>query len=114
MDPSDVGQRRFDEGNKDGAVDTVPMVPKSSDEIDPKPKESKPKNRSLRRGPDAEIVLNLQLPNRNKAYEFRHARTPVKLDYLAKIGLGDKKFITFYRNALKNPSLCITIPPIGP
>jgi hypothetical protein len=107
---SDEGRWRFEEGRKDGAIDAEPTLPNAPDEIDPHPKKKKSKllsKQSLRRGPDAEIALNPVLPTRFEAYEFRHARPTVKLDYLVKIGLGDKKFITFYRNALKDPSLCI-------
>jgi hypothetical protein len=71
----------------------------------------KPTKKNLRRG-DAEIVVAPELPTRfeNMVDESRGraaARPTAKLDYLVKIGLGDKRYITFYRNALKDPSICV-------
>jgi hypothetical protein len=82
--------------------------------MEPNPKKKTkmpPSKRSLRRGPDAEILLNPVLPTRfedvvDESHK-RPKRPTQRCDFLVKMGLGDIEHLTWYRNALQDPSICI-------
>jgi hypothetical protein len=116
MDLSDAGLWRFNEGNKDGAIDAEPTLPNSSDEIDPNPKKKTkmPSKRSLRRG-DGEILLNPVIPTRfeDVVAEDLPGGTP-RIDMLIRLGLGDMKKIWYYRNAIKDPPTANKNPTLRP
>jgi hypothetical protein len=90
--------------------DTVVANPELKDPKDPDPKTKLPKKRILKRG-KGEIELHPELPTRFEGVidEGRRtaARPTQKCDFLVKTGLGDIKHLTWYRNALRNPSICV-------
>jgi hypothetical protein len=108
---SEAGQRRFNEGKSEGAIDARPEIDTDSPDRDPNPRKSKkrPSKLSLRRGPDASIEIDPILPTRFESYESRRERPTQKCDYLCKIGLAgdDLKHLTWYRTVLKDPDVCI-------
>jgi hypothetical protein len=70
-----------------------------------------PSKRSLRRGPDADIVINSVLATR---FEDRIAEDRaggiVCVDYLIRCGLGDVKRIFYYRAAIRYPEVAVRNP----
>jgi hypothetical protein len=107
-----AGQHRFDEG-KDGVIDTKPEISLSGNEVDPNPKKSKklPSKLSLRRGPDAEILIDPIVATRFEdvvAESHKRPKRPTqRCDFLVKMGLGDIEHLTWYRNALQDPFICV-------
>jgi hypothetical protein len=117
---SESGRWRFGLGlfEKDAdAVELHPVLPDrpSDKELAPHLKVTKKRKMRVPLKGGGEILLHPELPNRNFGESAvdesrRTAQRPTaKCDYLCKIGLAadDLEHLTWYRNVLKDPSICI-------
>jgi hypothetical protein len=116
---SESGRWRFGLGlfeKVEGRVELHPTLPTDGKDLDPKATLMKAAKKKLFKKRDGSTIeIHPSLPTRHYGEEFvdegrRTAQRPTaRCDYLCKIGLAgdDIEHLTWYRNVLKDPSICI-------